>query len=208
MKITLFFLYVLLYGGCNNEAEETGSDSNPGGPCEGCEAIYESPVPHDKLPHVDTLPDYFEVGPKMILYGVVYKKDGKTPAPDVVIYAYHTDQEGLYSKGEGSEWGKRHGYIRGWVKSNNKGEYRMYTLRPAPYPNSDAAAHIHLTIKEPGKKEYYIDEILFKDDKSEEIKNHKFPERGGPGLIGVKTREGVQWAERNIYLGRNIPGYK
>ena len=93
MKTTLFFLYVLLYGGCHNESETIAADSNFG-QCEGCEAIYESPIPHEKLPYVDTLPDYFEAGPKMIVYGVVYKNDGKTPAPDVVIYAYHTDQEG------------------------------------------------------------------------------------------------------------------
>jgi protocatechuate 3,4-dioxygenase beta subunit len=207
MKAILFFIYVLMYGSCHNQAETIAADPNPGEQCEGCEAIYESPIPHEKLGHVDTLSDYFEAGPKMILHGIVYKNDGKTPAPDVVIYAYHTDQEGLYSKGTGSEWGKRHGYIRGWVKSNKKGEYRMYTLRPAPYPNSNSEAHIHVTIKEPGKKEYYIDEIIFTDDKNVD-KNHKFPERGGPGLIEVKTKEGIQWAERNIYLGRNIPGYK
>ena len=207
MKATLFFIYVLIYVSCHNEAETIAADPSPAGQCEGCEAIYESPIPHEKLGYVDTLADYFEAGPKMILHGIVYKNDGKTPAPDVVIYAYHTDQQGLYSKGTGSEWGKRHGYIRGWVKSNKKGEYRMYTLRPAPYPNSNSEAHIHVTIKEPGKKEYYIDEIIFTDDKNVD-KNHKFPERGGSGLIEVKTKDGIQWAERNIYLGRNIPGYK
>jgi protocatechuate 3,4-dioxygenase, beta subunit len=208
MKSIFILLYPFLFWECHNGVESMPMPSGNLDPCEGCEAIYESPIPHAQLPHVDTLPDFFEAGPKMLVYGVVYKKDGKTPAPGVVIYAYHTDQEGLYSKGKGTEWGKRHGYIRSWVKSNHKGEYKMFTLRPAPYPSSDAAAHIHMTIKEPEKKEYYVDEIMFNDDKSEEIKNHKFPERGGSGIISVKMKDGIQLAERNIYLGKNIPGYK
>ena len=49
--------------------------------------------------------------------------------------------------------GRRHGYIRGWMKTNEKGQYRFYTLKPASYPNSTAVKHIHPTIKEPGKNE-------------------------------------------------------
>ena len=36
-----------------------------GGSCEGCEAIYESPVPFDLLNSVDTLPDFNDPGPKL-----------------------------------------------------------------------------------------------------------------------------------------------
>src|SRR5688572_27130373 len=67
-----------------------------GGPCEGCEAIYESPVPFEKLNEVDTLPIFSEQGPKLAVSGTVYKSDGKTPAPGVVLYVYQTDQTGRY----------------------------------------------------------------------------------------------------------------
>lgn len=65
-----------------------------GGPCEGCEAIYESPVPFENLNEVDTMPIFNEQGPKLAISGTVYKSDGKTPAPGVVLYVYHTDQIG------------------------------------------------------------------------------------------------------------------
>ena len=68
-----------------------------GGSCEGCEAVFECPVPFDKLSWIDTLPDFGEPGPKMMISGVIYKADGKTPAKDVVLYIYHTDQEGNYT---------------------------------------------------------------------------------------------------------------
>ena len=36
--------------------------TNVGGSCEGCEAVFESPVPFDKLNNVDTLPDFNDRG--------------------------------------------------------------------------------------------------------------------------------------------------
>ena len=120
-----------------------------GGRCEGCEAIFESPVKFDNLSWIDTLPDFNEPGPKIMISGVVYQADGKTPAKDVVLYIYHTDQNGNYAnKNNEKGWAGRHGYIRGWMKTNEKGQYRFYTLKPASYPNSNAIKHIHPTIKE------------------------------------------------------------
>src|ERR1700759_3557778 len=114
-----------------------------GGPCEGCEAIYESPVPFDKLKSVVKLPDATWDGKKPLgINGTVYKSDGKTPAPGVVLYLYHTDETGHYpKKGDEKGWAKRHGYIRGWLKTDEKGEYKFVTLRPAPYPGGNEPAH-------------------------------------------------------------------
>ena len=95
---------------------------------------------------------------------IIHHADGKTPSKDVVLYIYHTDQDGNYSnkKNEKGRAG-RHGYIRGWMKTNEKGQYKFYTLMPASYPNSNAVKHIQPTIKEPGKIEYYIDGYIFDD---------------------------------------------
>ena len=57
--------------------------------------------------------------PKIEISGIVYQRDGKTPAKDVVIYIYHTDQAGHYTAKAGQTGrAKRHGYIRGWVKTD------------------------------------------------------------------------------------------
>jgi protocatechuate 3,4-dioxygenase beta subunit len=140
----------------------------------------------------------------------VYEPDGKTPASGVIIYIYHTDQRGVYAtKGNETGWGKRHGYIRGWMKTNEKGEYKFFTLKPASYPNREVPAHIHITIKEPDKNEYYIDEYLFDDDTlltSDE--RNKQPGRGGNGILKtVEVEKGFLKAVRDIYLGKNIPNY-
>jgi len=181
-----------------------------GGRCEGCEAIYENKTPFEALNEVDTLPIFSETGPKLIMSGVVYQSDGKTPAPDVILYVYHTDQAGKYRViGEEKGWGKRHGSIRGWMKTNAKGEYRFYTIRPASYSQTGPPAHIHVTLKEPGKNEYWIDDFHFDDDPfltADMRKNQQ--NRGGDGIIQLTEKDGVFFGRRNIYLGKNIPDYQ
>jgi len=185
------------------------SQTKVGGACEGCEAIHESPVPFSKLSWIDTLPDFNEPGPKMVISGVVYQRDGKTPAPGVVLYVYHTDQQGQYSKKGGETgWGQRHGYIRGWVRTNARGEYKFYTLRPASYPKGRNPQHIHPVVKEPGKNEYWIDEFVFDDDPFLDAKaRSQNQQRGGNGVIRLKQENGLLVGKRDIILGLNVPGY-
>jgi protocatechuate 3,4-dioxygenase beta subunit len=220
MKL-ISFLYILIhlfsFTACSQNSQQGPAgkkqgqnNQHIGGRCEGCEAVFESPVPFEKLGWIDTLPDFNEAGPKMMISGVVYHADGKTPARDVVLYIYHTGQDGKYTAGNNEKgWGKRHGYIRGWMKTNEKGEYKFYTLIPASYPNSTALKHIHPVIKEPGKNEYYIDEYVFDDDPflTPEVRAQHQELRGGSGLIKLKKENGLFVGQRNIYLGRNIPGY-
>ncbi len=188
-----------------------GQDKKAGGPCEGCEAIYESSVPFDKLEMLAKLPDATWNGKKPLgINGVVYKADGITPAAGVILYVYHTDETGHYTAKEGAKgWEKRHGSIRGWMRTNEKGEYKFVTLRPAPYPGHSDPAHIHITIKEPTLNEYYIDEYLFDDDPLLTTdKRAKLENRGGSGILKLKDVGTMYKAERPIYLGKNIPNYQ
>jgi len=181
-----------------------------GGPCEGCEAIHESPVPFDQLEPFVKLPDATWNGQKpLAVNGTVFKADGKTPAPGVVLYVYHTDQTGHYTAKPGAQgWEKRHGSLRGWMRTDAKGFYKFVTLRPAPYPGHSDPAHIHLTVKEPGLPEYYLDEFLFDDDPLlTPAFRQKLENRGGSGILRLKDVGNMVKAERNIYLGRNILNY-
>jgi protocatechuate 3,4-dioxygenase, beta subunit len=194
-----------------NSNQAITAQERVGGRCEGCEAIFESPVPFEQLSDLTRLPDFIAppAAKPIGINGTVYKKDGKTPAPGVIIYVYHTDQAGIYpTKGDEKGWGKRHGYIRGWMRTNEKGEYKFMTLRPAAYPGRKDPAHIHVTIKEPDKNEYWIDEYLFADDPLlTESEKRKCEDRGGSGILQMKDVGNMFKAERNIYLGRNIPNY-
>jgi len=208
----LVVCFLLLNGSFLSACSQGNKKQNTvkvGASCEGCEAIYETPIPFEKLSWIDTLPDFNDPGPKLVVSGVIYQSDGKTPAKDVILYVYHTDQTGRYStKGDEKGWGKRHGYIRGWMKTNEKGEYKFYTLKPGAYPSGGNPSHIHPTVKEPDKNEYWIDEYLFEGDPylTDEIRKDQ-PGVGGVGIMKTETRDGVLYAKRDIILGKNVKNY-
>jgi len=178
-----------------------------GGPCEGCEAIYE--YGNKLLTSVDTLPEFENNEPKMKVTGFVYKKGTRTPAENVIVYIYHTNRQGVYqTKGDEKGWAKRHGYIRGWVKTGKDGKYTFYSFRPGSYPDRSEPEHIHITIKEPTTNEYYLDEYFFADDpllKQSFVK--KLPKRGGSGIVKPVREGGMLVIKRDLWLGENIPDY-
>ena len=203
-------LFTTLNGCSQTDPQKQGDKLiKVGDGCEGCEAIYESSVPFEQLNNIDTLPDFDEQGPKIEISGIIYHRDGRTPARDVVMYVYHTDQKGIYAKhGDEKGWGQRHGYIRGWIKTDQNGFYRLFTLVPASYPDSRNPKHIHPVIKEPGKTEYWIDEFLFDDDPYLLQKERdKTNPRGGDGILKCSSKNGLLHAKRNIILGLNVPNY-
>ncbi len=200
MKNQIFVILFFLSIGANAQ--------RVGGSCEGCEAVFE--YGSKKLTSIDTLPDFKEPGPKLEISGTIYLIDGKTPARNVILYIYHTDQKGVYpQKGNETGWAKRHGYLRGWIKTNADGKYKFYTLRPASYPDTRAPQHIHPVIKEPNRNEYYIDEYLFTDDPFlDEKEKSNQQKRGGSGIITLTKRQDGTWVgKRDIILGLNIPNY-
>ncbi len=190
------------------QSQDDRSRQLVGGPCEGCEAIYE--FGDKKLLPIDTLPDFSQNDPKLKISGTVFKKDGKTPAKDVILYIYHTDKGGIYpTKGDEKGWARRHGYIRGWIKTGNDGKYAFYTFRPGAYPSRRAAEHIHITVKEPNRNEYYIDEFLFEDDPILSARERNSQrKRGGSGIFLPEMNGGILTIDRDIILGLNIPNYE
>lgn len=216
--LTMIFYVLTSCNGQNQNTiqsttQKTGSHKvRIGGECEEgyCELIYFG-MPREIKP-VDTSAGWFEKGQKLMVTGTVYKRDGKTPVPNVIVYYHHTDNDGYYSRGNDKpENQTRHGHIRGWVKTNDKGEYSIYTIRPAPYPNESIPAHIHIIIKEPNiENEYWIDDLVFDDDKLLIPYRKKYPEtapRCGSGLLRVLLKDSLQIAEHNFILGLNIPNH-
>ena len=201
------FILLICMVSCVKSQEQKTTTQKIGGPCQGCEAIYEY---GDKtLNAIDTLPGFLAAREKIKIEGVVYLIDGETPAKNILMYVYQTDEKGVYPKKNSSTgWEARHGYIRGWVKTNANGEYTLYTFRPASYPNTTIPQHIHITVKEPDKNEYYIDDFYFDDDPNltDKIRNRS-NFRGGSGILKLSTSGMLHEAKRNIILGKNIPDY-
>ena len=186
---------------------ETTSDRPVGDGCEDCELMFAG-MPATLSWKTKLAPDG-EPGEAMIISGTIYKRDGKTPAPDVILYVYQTDNNGRYTPASKQVDAKRHGHLRGWVKTDVQGRYEFKTIRPASYPNSKNPQHIHPIIKEPGLSLYWIDEFLFEDDPvlTDQEKASQ-PKRGGSGIITLsKNSDGVWIGKRDIILGMNIPNY-
>jgi protocatechuate 3,4-dioxygenase beta subunit len=180
-----------------------------GGPCEGCEAIFEYEI--DPQKSIDTLCDFNDGGAQIYIEGTVYQRDGKSPAPNVILYIYHTNQEGLYESEDDAEgWGIRHGKIRSWLKTDANGKYGFYTLRPGVYPNRAEPAHIHYTILEPNGQYYWINSVYFDDDPLLSA-NQRIAEksRGGPGnILHLAEENGIFTGKRDIILGWGLESGK
>ena len=187
---------------------ETSINKIVGGPCEGCEAIYE--YGDKKLTSIDTLPTFDNTSPKLKLTGIVYELDGRTPVEGVILYIYQTNRQGIYQTKENAKgWANRHGIIRGWVKTDKDGKYTFYTFRPASYPNRQEPEHIHITVKEPGKNEYYVDDYFFENDPLlTKAKRQSLRNRGGSGIALPSMKNGMLTVERDLILGLNIPNYQ
>ena len=204
----IFLLVSLVITSCPSQETNTPSISKSvGGPCEGCEAIYE--YGNMNLNNTYTLPAYHKNEPKIKISGTVFKEDGETPAENIILYIYHTNRKGVYETlGNEEDWARRHGHIRGWVKTGEDGKYSFSTFRPGAYPGRSEPEHIHMIVKEPNINEYYIDDILFDDDPLlTNSKRDNLANRGGSGIVVPKIDGNIVLVERNITLGHNIPNY-
>lgn len=179
-------------------------------PCEGCEAVFDGmPATLDSKTRIAAAG---EPGERMVVSGRVVDSDGK-PRAGVIVYAYHTDANGIYPRPAKSlgPAADRHGRLRGWARTGEEGDYAFETIRPASYPDRRIPAHVHMHVIEPGCATYYIDEIQFTDDPllTPRERGQHSDQRGGTGLA-TPVREDAKgpWrVTRDIRLGLNIPGY-
>ena len=210
MKPVLPALLILLLSACANSQQQGIQNTRlVGGPCEGCEALFE--YGNKPLRAVDTLPTFAAANNKIKVTGTVFQNDGKTPANGVILYVYHTDAGGVYpTKGNEEGWARRHGYLRGWVKTGADGRYTFYTFKPGTYPTRDAPAHIHITVMEPDGKYYWLNDFHFEGDSL--LTNRELspsaPRGGSNGILRLQSEGGLQVGRRDIVLGKNISGYQ
>lgn len=202
----LLCLAMMMVSSCG-ESQKSHTPPSPQliGPCEGCDGIFEY---GDKvLTPVDTLPGFSGVGTKIHVTGIVYERDGKTPAENVVLYVYHTDTGGIYTPvPNATGWGRRHGFHRGWVKTGADGRYSFYTIKPGSYPSRTDPAHIHVTLMEPDGKYYWLTDYFFADDSlltDQELYPTK-PRGGTVGVLALREQDGILTGKRDIIVGLNV----
>jgi protocatechuate 3,4-dioxygenase, beta subunit len=90
-----------------------------------------------------------EPGQKLIVSGIVYDSDGETPLEGITVYAYHTNAEGYYGKGDD--------LLDGTMITNGDGQFEFSTIKPGSYPGRNNPAHIHFKITGKGISEQWFD---------------------------------------------------
>ncbi len=187
-------------------------DPVAGGPCGDCKAPYEGmPATLSATARIAPLG---EPGEPLVVTGRVFGADGK-PRQGVIVYAYHTNAKGIYPAPDPprSSYSNHHGRLRGWALTDARGRYTFQTIRPANYPNSTMAQHIHMHVIERGCATYFIDELLFTDDPMYQRMDpqevaREGPGRGGKGITTPRRDASGTWhVVRDIHLGQNIQGY-
>jgi protocatechuate 3,4-dioxygenase, beta subunit len=155
--------------------------------------------PPSVIPHVGRIAPASEPGQPIEIEGVVWRGDRQTLASDIVIFAYHTDTHGLYNH-PNSPFNPR---LYGWIRTDAQGRYKFRTIKPAPYPQLDTPAHIHVSLFGPGIPEYWVDDYWFAGDPliTPSQRSH-LTGRGGGGetLHLVRGSDGVSRARRDFVL--------
>jgi protocatechuate 3,4-dioxygenase beta subunit len=142
-----------------------------------------------------------ERGTRLIITGVIYQSDGKTPLAYAVMYAYQTDASGYYSRETG---GNRTPRLNARLKTGPDGKYEIRTIMPGHYPGGKVPSHIHASITPAGGKEVNIDEYLFDGDPFLSKEDYSKFAGHGPLSSIVKTvmgSDGVLRGVRDIIVG-------
>lgn len=94
----------------------------------------------------DFIPPEDEPGEPLVVSGVIRDADGK-PVRDAIVYLFHTDARGLYSRDGMDEMNPR---LFAYLRTAADGAYEVRTIRPARYPNEPVEQHIHYEITAAG----------------------------------------------------------
>ena len=94
------FCALVLLGalGCAPATGESQQVPVVGLPCEGCEAVFDG-IP-ETVPESARIAPAGEPGEPMVLEGIVRDGSG-APRAGIVVYAYHTDANGIFSELQG-----------------------------------------------------------------------------------------------------------
>lgn len=202
----LFHFFVLVFIASSSCSQGTGKPSSTAiaDTCDNPDAsigccFVNMPV---QLSHRTFIAGKKEPGERMVIKGRLLKPDSTSYA-GVLMYVYHTDNKGLYSKkGDESGFQKWHGYLHGWCLTDADGNYELHTIRPARYPGNQFPAHIHAAVKEPSGKAYYISDFVFADDSlvnADYLKQISHL-KGGTGIVNLVRSGGVWTGVRDIVL--------
>ena len=115
-----------------------------------------------------------EPGVPLIVSGTLFRADGKTPLAGALVFAYHTDREGLYNPNRATHSWR----LRGAVRTAADGSFEFRTIRPASYPQTRIPQHIHVELQT-ADGNFHAGEWRFADDPLLDASERSDSERAG-----------------------------
>ncbi|MDQ3069908.1 MAG: hypothetical protein M3R55_09295 [Acidobacteriota bacterium] len=140
-----------------------------------------------------------EPGRPLVIAGHVYRADGRTLAPGVTVFAYHTDRNGVYDVPSAGPHAWR---LKGWALTGADGRFEFRTIRPASYPNATVPQHVHLHLEGPSLPRRWTTELQFADDPKMTARDRDLSRQAGMfgGVRPVTQRAGVDHVEINLKI--------
>jgi protocatechuate 3,4-dioxygenase, beta subunit len=140
-----------------------------------------------------------EPGTPLVIHGRLFDQDGKSPAAGAIVFAYHTDREGLYDRRGAAPHSWR---LRGWAKTDGEGRFEFRTIRPASYPSNDIPAHVHFVLFL-GRERFHSGELQFADDPLVSDAERESSRRDDFGHVRpVRLEGGTQHVDLRLRLKR------
>ena len=170
----------------------------------GAQAESHGKEPATHRPWRATIAPANEPGERLVVTGFVFAADGKTPLQDIEVYVYHTDSAGLYNLDSRNSSDPR---LKTHLWTNADGRYEFSTIKPGPYPQGGAAAHIHFVLTAPDVEKHHF-EIFFAGDRFLDAETRRRSDVGSVCKIvePVKHADGVLHATCDIVYGAVTPG--
>ncbi|HLP36896.1 hypothetical protein [Lacibacter sp.] len=144
-------------------------------------------------------------GAPIVLKGIIFKEDGKTPVNNAFVEIWHCDEHEVYDNASDD-----YNY-RGAQKTKADGKYAFKSILPVPYkadPNNEASwrpAHIHLRVSVPGQQDL-ITQLYFKGGKYVETDTWASAPQAINRILDVsKNASGESEVIFNVTMHKEIP---
>jgi catechol 1,2-dioxygenase len=144
-------------------------------------------------------------GAPIVLQGIIFKEDGKTPINNALVEIWHCDEHEVYDNASDD-----YNY-RGAQKTKADGKYAFKSILPVPY-KADATneaswrpAHIHMRVSVPDQQDL-ITQIYFKGGKYVETDTWASAPQAVNRILDVtKNTSGESEIVFNVLMSKEIP---
>ncbi|MGM5471308.1 hypothetical protein ACS386_13605 [Flavobacteriaceae bacterium LMO-SS05] len=197
----LFFFACFITLSYTLSAQEYASASNDLY-IENTERISFNTVDVPRWNNVDSIPDFETHQNKIKISGTIFESDGITPAKNVLLSIYQTNELGdlVLVKNK-----NRDIYHRATIKTQADGQYTFYTFIPGTYHRSNDLKQIHPSITEPGKDAYGLYPFVFDNDPLlKKACRKKLAKRGIDSILKLEKENDMYVATKDIVLTESV----